>query len=297
MNNIIESVNWEKGCCLPIDEWIQLNGDAVFETPSLLRHVAPFPPKELMLIVGGLLNERDFASHGVAIFEALEKASPVRLCQFKKLLDFGCGCGRLARMFKGHPFKITGCDVDSRHVQWINENLGFMDAVLTGLRPPLPFSENEFDAVISISVFTHLNERSQDEFLKELWRITGRGGYLFITVHGARALERARKEKMVFDMLGIERSSLDKAAAQFENGEHSFIFQQNSHLTTKEGKACGFLKKKSTASNETNEYGIAFTPESYIKKQWIKWFEMVEIRHGAIHDFQDIIVLRPGKLK
>ncbi len=296
MDAIPENTNWEEGCCLPTDKWTWINNDAVFNNPSLRHHLAPFPPEELMLIVGGLLNEKDFAEHGVHIFEAVEKASPKRICEFEKLLDFGCGCGRLARMFKGHPYKISGCDVDIRHVRWINENLDFMDAVLTGPKPPLPFSTGEFDAIISISVFTHLNERSQDEFLQELNRISAEKGYLFVTVHGTKALERARTEKMVFDMLGIERVSLDEATYDFENGAHSFIFQQDSHLTTV-GSSNGDSSKKSSPVilSEPYEYGITFTPESYIRKHWVKWFEVLEIRQGAIHDFQDIVVLQPRK--
>ena len=126
-----------------------------------------------------LHSEADFASHGVDFYLALSAASPKPLLEYRSILDFGCGCGRLARMFKGHPYRIAGCDIDQRHIQWIQQSLDYMDARVTSVRPPLPYVDNEFDAVISISIFTHLNENSQDEFLLELRRITKMGDTFF----------------------------------------------------------------------------------------------------------------------
>jgi len=104
-------------------------------------------------------------------------------------------------MFKGHPNRIVGCDIDKRHVNWVAGNLDYMTACLTSVNPPLPFGDDEFDAIISISIFTHLTEKSQDDFLAELSRITSSDGYLFLTVHGSRAMERAKSEKMIWDMI------------------------------------------------------------------------------------------------
>lgn len=311
MHRLPDPIPWELGCRLPHEQWEWLNGIGIFENPSLRPHAAPFPHAELMAkTTGGLSVEQDFATHGVDIFHALVEASPVPIAAFKNILDFGCGCGRLARMFKGHPGGVAGCDIDQAMIQWVKENLHYVSAVLTGPTPPLPFSGNEFDAIISISVFTHLNEKSQDAFLRELKRIASRNGYLFLTVHGARALERAKTEKRIFDMLDIDRVAFAEACVDFENGRHAFIHQfddfakvkaleQNCHL---QKKAPGFLfsvnrifkalKGKSVVSDAPYQYGITFVSEKYLRRHWSKWFEIEAVRHGAIHDFQDIVVLR-----
>jgi len=62
------------------------------------------------------------------------------------------------------------CDIDKRHVNWVAGNLGYMTACLTSVNPPLPFGDDEFDAIFSISIFSHLTEKSQDDFLAELSR-------------------------------------------------------------------------------------------------------------------------------
>jgi len=310
MQSFLDSIKWELGCSLPHEHWEWLNGIGIFETPSLRPHVAPFPHADLMAkTTGGLSVEQDFAKHGVDIFHALVEASPVPIAAFKNILDFGCGCGRLARMFKGHPGDVAGCDIDRGMIQWVKENLNYMSAVLTGPKPPLPFSNNEFDAIISISVFTHLNEKSQDEFLRELGRIASKKGYLFLTVHGARALERAKTEKRIFDMLDIDRVAFNKACVDFDNGRHAFIHQFDDFAKV---NACGqvggsekdvpvgplsvnrifkALKGKYFVSNERYPYGIAFVSEKYLRRHWAKWFHVDAVRHGAIHDFQDIVVL------
>ena len=41
------------------------------------------------------------------------------------------------------------------------------------------------------------------------------------------------------------------------------------------------------------EYGLAFHPEEYIRSHWTRWFEIVDFREGAIHDFQDVVHLKP----
>jgi SAM-dependent methyltransferase len=286
--------NYDLGCRLPADDWLWLNGRAIFDDPRLRPYVAPFPSKELMTNVSGLTNDRDFAAHGVEIFRALAQASPKPIADYRSILDFGCGCGRLARMFKGHPNRIVGCDIDKRHVNWVAGNLGYMTACLTSVNPPLPFGDNEFDAVFSISIFSHLTEKSQDDFLAELSRITSLDGYLFLTIHGARALERAKSEQMIRDMLWVDQQPFDKACAEFEQNRHAFILQQG-HLTTvgPDGANNRLNKSKGTVIEEPYQYGITFIPEQYIFTHWAKWFHVVEIRRGAIHDFQDIVVLRP----
>jgi|SRR5579859_1109161 len=271
----MKDIEYESGVRMPISDWLELNEKLVFDQPNLMRYVAPFPPPDLMQVVSGLTSESSFALHGTTIYRAMQGASPKPLTDFRSILDFGCGCGRLARMFKGHPGKIAGCDIDKRLVDWINGNLPYVRATKTQPNRPLPFERGEFDAVISVSVFTHLNEESQHLYLSELARVTDNGAYLFLTVHGKRALARALEEERIFQMLEISIEGLDAAVAGMDRGFHNFILQETGHLTTSE-----------------YQYGITFIPSAYVKRVWGEYFEITDIVNGAIHDFQDIIVCR-----
>ena len=46
---------------------------------------------------------------------------------------------------------------------------------------------------------------------------------------------------------------------------------------------------------EPFEYGITFVPEGYVRDHWGKLFDIVDYHYGGIHDFQDIVVLKPKK--
>jgi SAM-dependent methyltransferase len=279
------------GCMMPFEAWMELNRNEVFRDPSLRRYVSPFPPPELMSNVSGLTKDQDFAAHGTDIYRALTLASAKPLTDYSAILDFGCGCGRLDRMFKGHPHRIAACDIDARHVRWVQEHLPFVDARVSQVTPPIPFADDEFEAVISISIFTHLTERSQDQFLAELFRVCRPGGRLFLTVHGQRAFQRAIEEPPIRAMMDMDEARFQRARQAVAENRHAFVLQFG-HLTTITEDGTRLSGKQ---VDEPFEYGITFVPEGYLREHWGRWFEVVDYRHGAIHDFQDIVVLAPKK--
>jgi SAM-dependent methyltransferase len=286
--------DYSLGCKLPVAEWAHLNRTAIFANPDLRSYVSPFPPPELMQNTSGITSESNFASHGADFWIAFSQASPEPLSEIASILDFGCGCGRLARMFKGHPGRIAGCDIDERHVAWCSAELKYMETKLSSVRPPIPFADDEFAAVISISVFTHLNESSSDQFLKELARVCRSDGTLFLTIHGRRALDRAVSEPKIRAMLDVREDLFQAARQNFAKGRHAFILQQG-HLTTVSKTTVFERLLKRNSKSESFEYGITFVPENYVRSKWSRWFDVLDYRVGALHDFQDIVVLRPKK--
>ncbi|MGH8028883.1 MAG: class I SAM-dependent methyltransferase [Arenimonas sp.] len=281
--------DYSLGCRLPVADWAELNRDRIFERPALARFVAPFPPPALMRITVGVALEKQFANHCATMWEVLSAASPTPLAQYDSVLDFGCGSGRLARMFKGFAGRLAGCDIDPRMVAWCASSLDYMDARVSHAQPPTPFADAGFAAIISISIFTHLTEASQDAFLAELARISRPDGLLFLTTHGDRALARALAEPDIRAMLDVDDVAFARARADFAAGRHAFVLQPGVHLTTLVDDR--LLTGKTIA--EPYEYGIALFPEAYVRSHWSRWFEIVDYRSGAIHDFQDIVVLRP----
>jgi len=203
-------------------------------------------------------------------------------------------------MFKGHPGRILGCDIDARHVEWINHNLPFMEAKVSKVVPPIPYLDDEFEGVISISIFTHLTERSQDQFLAELHRVCRPEGRLFLTVHGQRALHRALHEAPIRSMLCMDDERFQRAQQDFNENRHAFVLQYG-HLTTGLDRPSAFERMKNFVFGtkkmvaERFEYGITFVPEDYLRTHWGQWFDIIDYRHGGIHDFQDIVVLKPKK--
>jgi SAM-dependent methyltransferase len=109
----------------------------------------------------------------------------------KRVLDFGCGCGRILRwLARRYPTtRFSGADVDGTAIEWCIRNLPGSVFVKSGPEPPLPFESDYFDVVYCFSVFTHLDELMQDIWLAEIRRIVKPGGIVILTVHGHNAVE------------------------------------------------------------------------------------------------------------
>lgn len=102
-----------------------------------------------------------------------------------RLLDFGVGWGRLARLWLKYapPEQLLGCDAWQRSLD---------EAVSTGLRnelvlssdllDPLPFPEEHFDAAYACSVFTHLSPTASATCLSGIARMLRPGGAVVFTV-------------------------------------------------------------------------------------------------------------------
>jgi SAM-dependent methyltransferase len=270
-------IDYSLGCRLDAAAWADFNRRAIFEDAALRACASPFPPAALMRNVAGVDLDADFAKQGALFWEAFSKLLPSPISAYSPVLDFGCGCGRLARLFKGHPGAVHGCDIDARHVRWMHDNLDFMDTVLVAPTAALPFPDNHFALVFAVSVLTHLDESDQDRVLAELRRVTRPDGILLVTTHGERAVQRARWDDRLFGILDIDVDAFRAAVNTYARGSLAFV-PQRGHLTTNDFT-----------------YGITFLPEAYVRSHWGAWFAIERIAHGALQNFQDIVVMRPRK--
>jgi hypothetical protein len=89
-------------------------------------------------------------------------------------------------------------------------------------------------------------------------------------------------------MISVEETPFQMARQLIAQGRHAFILQRG-HLTATDNRT------STRVITEPYQYGITFIPELYIRNHWSQWFNVVDYRQGAIHNFQDIIVLTPKK--
>jgi SAM-dependent methyltransferase len=161
----------------------------------------PVPPARLRVLVSGEANLESFLASGrehAAYLRELLEQSERPMEQMERLLDFGCGCGRIARWLAGvQGPHIEGCDYNARLVRWCEENLSFMQVRRTELEPPLPYTNARFDFVYAFSVFTHLSVDLARAWIDELARIVKAGGLLWFTLHGESYRERLLPEQRV----------------------------------------------------------------------------------------------------
>lgn len=155
----------------------------------------PIPPLEMRELVGPTEPALFDNPQGRLVYDGLPAD------QFRSVLDFGCGCGRIGRQFiqqKPRPERYEGLDLHAGMIRWASENLapqapGFRfahhDVFYPGFNPGddkpmherLPFGDAEFSFIVSISVFTHLIQDQAEAYLAEMARVLEPGGVLLCT--------------------------------------------------------------------------------------------------------------------
>jgi len=160
----------------------------------------PVPPMKLVFLVIGSPWAYEYWLSGLKIVDDISDHIQSTSCGNgvnKRILDFGCGCGRLTRhltRFKGA--RIYGSDYNPVLIEWCSKNLTFGEFSLNNSEPPLKYESGTFDLVIARSVFTHLGFDSQQRWMEELYRVLSSQGILYFTTHG-RNLIRYLNEREV----------------------------------------------------------------------------------------------------
>lgn len=232
----------------------------------------PLPPVHLVRITSGCARQartspermyRSFFERGLEgsrnIRERVTR-SGADMSAMEAILDFGCGCGRVMRHW--HDLErpeLHGCDYNPLLAGWCAANLPFARFQVNQLEPPLPYDDDRFDLVYSVSIFTHLDADLQRPWIEELGRVARPGALVLVTVTGPElANELLRPDDL----------------ARFEHGE----------LVVKRSELAG-----------TNACA-AYHPARYIREELARGFELVEhVVSGAPDVRQDVVLLRvPG---
>jgi SAM-dependent methyltransferase len=229
------------------------------------------PSKAQRTRVIGNDDEFGFRFSGATDFQRLASAVQAiggkPLDAYESVLDWGCGCGRIARYASrgAGGGEFAGCDIDEENVTWCSDNLrGSYHR--SSSYPPLPFQGASFDLVYGVSVFTHLQEQLQDAWLAELRRVIRPGGLLCVTVHGQAALDYAGLQPKGY-------VALRDAVAR----DGIFVVGRNAQL---DGVTEG-----------VGEYLNVFHAQSYVREHWSRWFSVKEILSGYVYT-HDLVVLQ-----
>src|SRR5262245_17087563 len=156
----------------------------------------PIPPPHLLL---GHADAAQFLDWGELHFSSMDrllKSSGYPLTPGQRILDFGCGSGRMIRWLRGLAEKgeIWGVDIQAEHILWCKHHLQppFHFAVTT-IVPHLPFEDRFFDLIYAGSVFTHIDDLV-DSWLLELRRLMKPGGRLYVTIHDNTSASMLKNE-------------------------------------------------------------------------------------------------------
>ncbi len=178
-SNTIRHLNKELKYSLQMIKW--------HSKRSYYENNLELPSARLMYLVTGTSNPEWFIKSGKetakGILESLNRNN-LDLSEFKTILDFGCGCGRVIRhLLPLSTANYYGTDYNPRLLNWCKENLKG-NFKINNLAPPISFGTAHFDFVYAYSVFTHFHENMQLTWLNELGRVIKPKGYLWFSFSG-----------------------------------------------------------------------------------------------------------------
>jgi SAM-dependent methyltransferase len=160
----------------------------------------PLPPARLRLLVDGRSADPDrFLAVGSQMSGAVAAAAADAgqpLAVMSALLDFGCGCGRVARHWSGLTGpELHGCDYNPDLVEWCEASLPFLSVSRNRIAPPTHHVGGSFDLIYAFSVLSHLSEPLQQAWVAEFSRLLRPGGMLVISVLGHAVRHRLGPEE------------------------------------------------------------------------------------------------------
>jgi SAM-dependent methyltransferase len=228
----------------------------------------PVPPVSLRERVGASSVASYFeagARWSHAIDSCLEAVGD-SIAAHRRALDFGCGSGKVLQdLSERTELELSGADLHAPSVQWVAANYPGVRAVANGYSPPLPFEEGEFDLVYAWSVFTHLPEEPQFEWLRELGRVLSADGVLLASVHTRPPSRSAAPPR-------------EEAGELIRDRDFAFARRRS-------GDETGWL-------GTSEDYGHAIHTPEYVESRWGEILDVVAILEGGLSGQQDVVVLR-----
>lgn len=237
----------------------------------------PIPPENLRLRVSGIADATEFGSsgfHSAADFRRALSGVGVHIPNVARILEWGCGCGRILTELPVDLDKqeLHGCDIDGEAIRWLQDNYPRLRTVQSDGLPPLPYADGYFDLILNHSVLTHLDEAYQDAWLTELGRILAPGGTLVLTVHGPFALRRWLGALPQDDpqTIALERKSTEAL----------------------ETRGVYFHIDDVWAADFPSYYQSMFHAPWYIFEHWTRYFDILSYVPRGSLAHQDMILLR-----
>lgn len=185
-----------------------------------------------------------------------------------KLLDVGCGWGRIIRFFMKDigPGNLYGCDVSKKIIDICKTSFhGELDFQLIKPLPVTPYENEFFDIIEGYSVFSHLSSFAVLHWMNEYFRILKPGGMLAMTVWKESRFDYIQK---------LQR----EAAKSPESERYLYLLQsslsENCIFERDVYKKSGFVFIPYSSDLEST-YGEAFVSPTTLVSQWQTMFDHI----------------------
>jgi SAM-dependent methyltransferase len=259
------------------DLWALLLTQDYEHYPNIRSLLPSVPDPSLQALWNGASGVA-LASQSVAFYSKLREryqAHSERALADSRVLDFGCGWGRLTRFLARdvEPGRLYGCDPVEQILDVCRES--GVPAVLARsefVPERLPF-DVEFDLAFSFSVFTHISEPAHESCLRALHAALRPSALLILTVRPPEYLWFSELMRPALEALGADPHR--------RLAEPRYVFvphpAEPSHLQYQGGEMT---------------YGETVVTLPYVRERWAPLFELLDVDVLAGDLYQLVLTLR-----
>lgn len=268
------------------DDWLDILKTSIYEREINGVTLPNFPSINVQEAIVGLSSEDglDEAFKMYSLVKSRSESYGVPINPRTKILDFGCGWGRISRFFVKDidASGIFGVDVDGDMIDMCHSLDSIGSFIKIGNEDNLPLPNNYFDVVFAYSVFTHLPRDLHILYLQEISRVLRPGG-IIITTHQPR--------RFIQSLAQMSNNS----PSAWHRGLSVYSHESERLLASYDNGQFVFLPTGGGPNLHRSRYGDAIAPLDFIREVWSKYLYIHEHIDNPDFIWQSVIVAQ--KLK
>jgi ubiquinone/menaquinone biosynthesis C-methylase UbiE len=240
-----------------------------------------FPPPDLQVRFVGSDFEQALREAFMFYTFLKNQAESLKMPLHRKsrFLDFGCGWGRFLRFFwkDVNENRLFGCDVNSQILDICRETNVPGNLSLISPEGRLPYPDKYFDFIIAYSVFTHLPERLNLHWMRELARVSKPGCIFCLTLEPRRFID------FISSIQEDTKSEWYKLLSQYADQSEK-LYQKFD--------AGGLAYLPTYGEDIGRNFGDAIVPLSFIESEWSPFFAIRTYIDDPAQFWQAVLALQ-----
>lgn len=131
-------------------------------------------------LIGDFSSDRDreLSNWFSGMFAYINHYYPIKNGYGKKIIEFGCATGVVAKLLQGYGFDVCSTDISHYAVKLAKKNYPYIKFSVHDMHKLFP-KEKNFDAAIAFDVVEHL--KNPELAIKNVYKILKKGGVLILS--------------------------------------------------------------------------------------------------------------------
>jgi SAM-dependent methyltransferase len=254
-----------------------------YRTDPRLRDVLPaFPPDDVQYRYAGAAGD-DTMREAFGFYQLVKALTHRHLGRpFDSVLEFGCGWGRIIRLFLKdvEPGRLQGIDCMRGAIEICASTNRHARFALVDPFPPTSLPGESFDVIYAYSVFSHLSEEAHLAWLAEFKRLLKPGGLVIATTRPREFIQTCAQAREA----GEQAFWAHGTVFSFKNTKDAFDRYDRGEFLYEPVGGGDVLDK--------SFFGETCIPQKYVAANWTRFLEPLDYVDDRSRCLQNVIVAR-----